>query len=163
MSTTRVIVPNRIHWALEVLDPRPADEVLEIGSGPGVAAALVCEVLETGRLLAIDRSAVATRRTSKRNTAHVEAGRLEVRTVALAALEVPAHSLDIAFSVNVNLFWTRSPRPRTGDTCPRAAPRWVGARVLRLWRTTDRPAGDHRRRQRAAPARVRRCADAQRR
>lgn len=109
MTPTRMAVPDRVHWALEVLDPGPADTVLEIGAGPGVAAALVCERLETGRLLAIDRSAVATRRTAERNAAHVQAGRLEVRTVALDALQVPADSLDAAFSINVNLFWTRSP------------------------------------------------------
>ncbi|MGH3927254.1 MAG: methyltransferase domain-containing protein [Pseudonocardiaceae bacterium] len=32
-----------------------------------------------------------------------------MRTAALDALEEPAHSFDSAFSINVNLFWTRSP------------------------------------------------------
>ncbi|MGH4013767.1 MAG: methyltransferase domain-containing protein [Pseudonocardiaceae bacterium] len=29
--------------------------------------------------------------------------------MALDALDLPAHSFDSAFSINVNLFWTRSP------------------------------------------------------
>lgn len=109
MTPSRVTVPDRVLWALDVLDPDPAEEILEIGCGPGVAAGLVCERLETGRLLAVDRSAVATRRTAERNAEHVRSGRLVVRTVALDSLDLPTASLDTAFSVNVNLFWVRSP------------------------------------------------------
>ncbi|MFF5258687.1 SAM-dependent methyltransferase [Actinomadura viridis] len=103
-------VPERVRWAVEVLDPGPADRVLEVGCGPGVAAALVCARLTTGRLLAIDRSAVAVRRTTERNAEHLAAGRLEVRRCSLDALEgVPPGSLDAAFSIDVNVFWTRRP------------------------------------------------------
>jgi SAM-dependent methyltransferase len=102
-------VPGRVRWALEVLDPGPAEHILEIGSGPGVAAGLVCDRLTTGTLLAIDRSAVATRRTAERNAEHLTAGRLRVRTLSLAELDLPAAGLDSAFSINVNLFWTRAP------------------------------------------------------
>lgn len=44
---------------------------MELGCGPGVAAALVCRQLETGHLLAIDRSAVAVSRTAQRNADRV--------------------------------------------------------------------------------------------
>lgn len=100
-------VPDRIRWAVEVVDPGPADQLLEIGCGPGVAAALVCERLETGHLLAIDRSPVAVARTTARNAAHHAAGRLTVRQSSLDSLE--AADLDKAFAVNVNVFWTRNP------------------------------------------------------
>lgn len=102
-------VPDRVRWAVEVLDPEPADEILEVGCGPGVAAALICDRLEGGRLLAIDRSPVAVRRTSQRNAAHLEAGRLAVRQCTLDALVVPPQSFDKAFAINVNLFWVRRP------------------------------------------------------
>ena len=94
---------------MEVLDPGPAEAVLEIGCGPGVAAALVCERLGTGQLLALNRSPVAVTRTAARNAAHVAAGRLEVRQGELAALAAPMRSLDSAFALNVNLFWVRDP------------------------------------------------------
>jgi SAM-dependent methyltransferase len=111
MMTSRPLktVPDRVRFAVELLDPGPADRILEIGCGPGVAAALVCERLSTGRLLAVDRSAVAVQRTAERNADHVRSGRLEVRAATLEGLELPEGSLDAAFSVNVNLFWTRSP------------------------------------------------------
>jgi SAM-dependent methyltransferase len=109
MSSSKAAVPGRVRWALKVLDPGPAEHILEIGSGSGVAAGLVCDRLTAGTLLAIDRSAVATRRTAERNAVHVESGRLRVRTLSLEDLDMPAAGLDSAFSINVNLFWTRAP------------------------------------------------------
>jgi SAM-dependent methyltransferase len=109
MSPARTVVPDRVRWAVAVLDPAPSDRILEIGCGPGVAAGLMCERLRTGLLVAVDRSAVATRRTAARNAVHVTDGRLEVRTAALETLDVQAGSFDAAFSIDVNLFWTRLP------------------------------------------------------
>ena len=101
------IVPDRVRWAVEAVDPQPAEQILEIGCGPGAAAELICERLTTGHLLATDRSAVATTRTSERNPQHLEAGRLTVQQSALDELDLPKASLDKAFCVNVNLFWVR--------------------------------------------------------
>lgn len=109
MSQSRAAVPDRARWALEVLEFRPADHVLEIGCGPGVAAELVCERLDTGSLLAVDRSSVAVNRTVQRNAAHVAAGRLVVRQASLDDLDLPPAELDEVFSINVNLFWTKDP------------------------------------------------------
>lgn len=99
-----LVVPDRIRWAVEVVDPRPGEHVLEIGCGPGVAAALVCARLTTGRLTAVDRSPVAVARTGRRNAEHVEAGRLVVVQSELDDLD--ASGVDKAFSVDVNVFWT---------------------------------------------------------
>lgn len=105
----RMAVPERVRWAVDVVAPRGADRVLEVGGGPGVAATLVCERLTTGRLLVVDRSAVAIQRTTRRNADHLASGRLAVQQCALGALEVPDGSVDTAFSVNVNLFWVGDP------------------------------------------------------
>jgi SAM-dependent methyltransferase len=103
-------IPQRILRAVEVLAPGPEDRILEIGCGPGLAAALVCERLTAGRLLAIDRSAVAVQRTVQRNAEHVDSGLLTVTQGPLAALELPPASIDKAFAVNVNLFWVSDAR-----------------------------------------------------
>jgi ubiquinone/menaquinone biosynthesis C-methylase UbiE len=102
-------VPERLRWAVERLAVGPADRLLEIGSGHGVAVSLVCERLETGRIVAIDRSAKMTEVAARRNTGHVAAGRAVFRTVALADADFQDESFDKVFAVNVNLFWTRSP------------------------------------------------------
>jgi len=103
-------VPARIAWAVALVDPQPDERILEIGAGPGVAAALVCDRLTTGRLLAVDRSAVAVDRNARRNSQHVESGRLSVQKTSLAALEVAPASFDKAFAINVNVFWVADPR-----------------------------------------------------
>jgi SAM-dependent methyltransferase len=103
----RLVIPDRIRWAVEVVDPAPGDRLLEVGCGSGVAAALVCERLTAGHLTAVDRSPVAVRRTGDRNAAHVDAGRLTVVRSDLAALRLSG--MDKAFTVDVNVFWTANP------------------------------------------------------
>ncbi len=109
VAARRPAVPERVRWAVEALDPGPAEEILEVGGGPGVSAALICERLITGRLLAVDRSAVAIQRTAHRNATHLASGRLVVRQCALDSLTVPPHSFDKALTLNVNLFWVTNP------------------------------------------------------
>lgn len=100
-------VPARIRWAVELMDPRPDDSVLEIGCGPGAAAEVICARLERGKLFAIDRSESGVDRTRRRNQSHVDAGRLTVRQIDLATLRVPVKRLDKVFAFGVNLFWVR--------------------------------------------------------
>ena len=102
-------LPARVRWAVHLLDPRPEDQILEVGGGSGLAAALICERLTAGRLLMIDRSAVAVGRAAQRNAIHLASGRLVVAQSALAALTVPPRSFDKALTINVNLFWATSP------------------------------------------------------
>jgi ubiquinone/menaquinone biosynthesis C-methylase UbiE len=100
-------IPPRIKWAVDLMDVQPHDSVLEIGCGPGAAAELICEKLETGKLFAIDRSESGVDRTKRRCAKYVEAGRLTVRQIDLATLRVPVKRLNKVFAFNVNLFWVR--------------------------------------------------------
>ena len=98
-------VPARVRWAVETLAVKPSDQLLEIGCGPGVAAALICAQLVDGGMLAIDQSAIQIERARTRNEAHVAGGWLELETVALADLDVGAQRFDKIFAINVNVFW----------------------------------------------------------
>ena len=100
-------IPPRIKWAVDLMDVRPNDQVLEIGCGPGAGAELICSRLETGKLFAIDRSESGVDRTKRRCAQYVEAGRLTVRQIDLATLRVPVKRLTKVFAFNVNLFWVR--------------------------------------------------------
>jgi SAM-dependent methyltransferase len=101
-------VPVRLAWAVELVDPSPGEQILEFGCGPGVAAALVADRLDGGRLVAIDRSATAVERTKARNADHVRSGRVEVQQVSLADFRGEPGAFHKAFAVNVNVFWTGS-------------------------------------------------------
>jgi SAM-dependent methyltransferase len=114
---------------VDVLAPAPDDHLLEIGCGPGVAVAAICQRLTGGRIVAIDRSATAIARATRRNADCVAAGRAVLRTVALedvgpADLAGAGRGFDTVFAMNVNLFWVRSP-----------------ARELELIRSLLRPGG----------------------
>jgi SAM-dependent methyltransferase len=107
-------VPERIRWAVRTMAPGPDDHLLEIGCGPGVAVAHVCQRLAGGQIVAIDRSATAIGRAARRAAACVAAGTAVLRTAALESL-TPADLLggregfDTVFAMNVNLFWVRVP------------------------------------------------------
>lgn len=95
---------ERLGAAVEQLDIRPDDRVLEIGCGHGVAATLVCGRLEGGRLTAIDRSAKMIRAAKRRNAAHVEAGRAEFLVARLEDLDLGERRFDRIFAARVGLF-----------------------------------------------------------
>ena len=107
-------VPERIRWAVRTMAPGPDDHLLEIGCGPGVAVAHICQRLAGGRIVAIDRSATAIDRATRRNAACVAAGTAVLRTAALESLtpaDLPGgrDGFDKVFAMNVNLFWVRDP------------------------------------------------------
>ncbi|MFE7631238.1 SAM-dependent methyltransferase [Kocuria sp. NPDC057446] len=108
VTVARPQVPERNRWAVDQLGLRPGSRVLEFGCGGGAAAQLVLGRLPGGSMLAVDRSATAAASAAARNRAAVDAGVLTVRRVPLADLDVPAGSFDVAFGVDVNLFWTGS-------------------------------------------------------
>ncbi|HJU75137.1 MAG TPA: class I SAM-dependent methyltransferase [Gemmatimonadaceae bacterium] len=96
--------PERITWAVAQLKVKPTDRILEIGCGRGVAAALICEQLRTGRFIGLDRSAVAIAAAVARNREHVRSGKADFLKVALADAELRMR-FDKVIAINVNVFW----------------------------------------------------------
>jgi ubiquinone/menaquinone biosynthesis C-methylase UbiE len=78
--------------------------VLEIGCGHGIAASLVCDRLDAGRLTAIDRSPKMIEAATRRNAAHVEAGRGEFLVGALEEIDLRERRFDKIFAARVGLF-----------------------------------------------------------
>ncbi|MEV1248681.1 SAM-dependent methyltransferase [Nonomuraea sp. NPDC050022] len=65
-------IPARLSWAVDTLDVRPADRILEIGCGRGVAVDLICS--RGGTATALNRSATAIRAAEDRNASHIASG-----------------------------------------------------------------------------------------
>ncbi|MFD3380472.1 MULTISPECIES: SAM-dependent methyltransferase [unclassified Streptomyces] len=108
---TGTAVPERIRQAVAALDVRAGDRLLEIGCGGGVAVELVCPLLTTGTITAVDRSATATARAVRRNADPIADGRATIATAAftesgLTTAGLADRRFDKIFAINVNLFWT---------------------------------------------------------
>jgi ubiquinone/menaquinone biosynthesis C-methylase UbiE len=112
-------VSERLRRVVDRLDVQPGDRVLEIGCGHGVAATMVCERLETGRLIAIDRSRKMIAAAAGRNAAHVEAGRAEFLVATLEDLDLGDRRFDKVFALRVGLFHREPARARA------LAKRWL--------------------------------------
>src|SRR4051794_32810462 len=74
---------ERFVWAVDTLEVRPADRLLEGGCGHGVAISPGCERLTTGTITAIDRSPKMIEMAARRNHEHVDAGRAVLEAIAL--------------------------------------------------------------------------------
>jgi SAM-dependent methyltransferase len=96
---------ERLAWAVDALGVEPSDRVLEVGCGHGVAATLVCERLDGGRLTAIDRSAKMIEMATRRNEEHVAAGRAVFETVAIERADFGEERFDKVFGVHVAPLW----------------------------------------------------------
>ncbi len=103
---------ERLRSVVEQLGIRPDDRVLEIGCGHGVAATLVCERLEEGHLTAVDRSAKMIEAATRRNAAHIEAGRAEFLVADLEDLDLGHRRFDKIFAVRVGHFHREPERAR---------------------------------------------------
>src|SRR5262245_166619 len=96
---------DRFLWAVDTLQVRPAEHLLEIGCGHGVAVSLICERLTTGTITAIDRSPKMIEMARRRNREHVDAGRAELEAVALEDADLGEQRFDKVFAFNVAPFW----------------------------------------------------------
>ncbi|GAA2722935.1 SAM-dependent methyltransferase [Cellulomonas aerilata] len=99
-------VPARIRVAVDLVDPAPDARVLEVGCGPGVAMALLCDRLVDGHVTGLDRSATAIERAEKRLRRRLDDGTADLQHRDLTAFHGDGRPYDVVFAVDVNLFWT---------------------------------------------------------
>lgn len=96
---------ERLVWAVDTVAPEPADHVLEVGCGHGVAVSLICQSLTSGRITAIDRSKKMIDMAARRNRKHVAAGRAVLKAAAVENADLGDARFDKVFAFNVAPFW----------------------------------------------------------
>ena len=119
---------QRNRWVASLLDVQPADRVLEIGFGPGLAIAeLSRRVGPSGHVYGIDRSDVMLRQATRRNAAAIRSGRvtLTLGTVEQLPPVLDGH-FDAVLAVNTLGFW-RAPAERLAELRRRLRP---GGRIV---------------------------------
>jgi SAM-dependent methyltransferase len=101
----------RLSAIVDALPLSPHSRVLEIGCGPGAAARAIAQRLDTGHILAIDRSAKAVARARAASHEEIVSDRMSVRQVAAESFVLGPDDLpfDIAFAVRVGALDGRHP------------------------------------------------------
>src|SRR4030095_16444364 len=94
-------------WAVDTLEVRPTDRLLEVGCGHGVAVSLVCERLTTGAISASDRSPKMIEMAARRTREHVDAGRAVLEAIALEDADLGDRVFDKVFAFNAAPFWQK--------------------------------------------------------
>jgi protein-L-isoaspartate O-methyltransferase len=103
---------ERLLNVVEALDIQPSDIVLEIGCGHGIAATLVCERLQEGHFVAIDRSKKMIDAAVRRNRKHVASGKAEFHVADLLEFNPGLRRFNKIFAVRVGLFHREPARAR---------------------------------------------------
>ena len=101
----------RLAEIVAALPLRPEQRVLEIGCGPGAAAGAVAARLDTGHILAIDRSAKAIAQARQNAPAEIASGQMSVRQAAVEdfTLLPDEQPFDLVFAVRVGALDGRHP------------------------------------------------------
>lgn len=102
----------RLKKVVEALKIQPNDRILEIGFGHGVAATYVCERLDGGHYVGVDRSARMVAAATERNRRFVDSGVAAFLEMDLEELELGDRQFDRIFAVRVRLFHTEPERAR---------------------------------------------------
>ncbi|RZT85719.1 methyltransferase family protein [Pseudonocardia sediminis] len=111
----QIALSARLAAVVDRLPITPGSRILEIGCGPGAAARAVAERLDTGFVLAVDRSSTAIGRLRTTGASLIAAGRLGTRTVPIEDFvpEPGEPAFDFAFANRVGAFDGRHPEIET--------------------------------------------------
>jgi SAM-dependent methyltransferase len=112
---------TRNRWVVSLLEVQPADQILEIGFGPGIAIAELVRV-GAGRVYGIDHSGVMLRQASRRNAAAIRAGRVTLVNASVDQIPpVLGGPFNAILAVNSLAFWP-APAERLAELRRRLAP-----------------------------------------
>jgi len=96
---------ERNRWALELLELRETDRVLEIGYGPGIALEQAAKTVTQGLIAGIDHSEAMLAQASKRNAQSIRQGCMRLFSGSIDDLPAFDQPFDKIYSANVVQFW----------------------------------------------------------
>ena len=96
---------ERIDWAIELLDLKPDENILEIGFGPGIALQKIAGKISDGEIYGIDHSRLMLAQAMKRNKTYINSGKLNLFLGSTSNLPVFDIKFDKVLDVNSFQFW----------------------------------------------------------
>jgi predicted TPR repeat methyltransferase len=100
-------IPDRIKWAVDILEVAPTDHILEIGCGHGLAVSLISSKLVDGTITAIDQSEKMIRMARNKNVDHETKGKARFVSGLFHEADLGQRRFNKIFAVNVNIFWMK--------------------------------------------------------
>jgi ubiquinone/menaquinone biosynthesis C-methylase UbiE len=91
--------------AIEALDLRPTDNVLDVGTGHGGALSEITARAPGGVVTGIDPSSLMVELATSRNAAQIRARRVQVLKAGVESLPFPDETFDRAMAVHALYFW----------------------------------------------------------
>jgi ubiquinone/menaquinone biosynthesis C-methylase UbiE len=92
-------------WVLDLLEIKPSDSVLEVGSGPGVGVELAAARAHEGWVAGVDPSETMLEMAQRRNRTGIETGRVELRLGDADKLPFDDATFDAAMTLNSLHLW----------------------------------------------------------
>jgi ubiquinone/menaquinone biosynthesis C-methylase UbiE len=92
--------------AIEALDVRDGNQVLDVGCGPGRSLAALAARAGRGRVVGLDPSPLMADVARRRNRLAASSGRIEVTVGEIERLPFPDGTFDRVLCVHVLYFWT---------------------------------------------------------
>lgn len=96
---------NRV--ALDLLELRAHDRVLEVGFGHGATLRRAAEIVTDGFVAGIDHSDVTLRLARRRNARHLGSGRMELKRANSENIPYPNDRFNQVYAVHTIYFWSR--------------------------------------------------------
>lgn len=95
-----------IRWAIDLLDVRPDDQVLEVGFGPGVGIEMLADAISTGYVAGVDASQEMVEQATARNKKAIAAGSVQLQSGLAEALPFADDTFDKALAINSLQVWS---------------------------------------------------------
>lgn len=92
-------------FTLQLMDVQPDDRILEVGFGPGDLVRRLLDATDCRMVAGVDPSAVMLAEATKRNTAAIDDGRLQLQAGTISLLPYPDAAFTKVCSVNTIYFW----------------------------------------------------------
>ena len=94
---------------IALLDVRPAERVLEVGFGPGVAIELLTSATPAGKIAGVDPSEEMVGQATARNAATIRTGAVDLRQGSVESMPFEDGAFDTVLAINSMQVWPDAP------------------------------------------------------